>query len=433
MQENSVKSKNKKKTLIIIIAAVFFVLVAAVLSWLFFFSAGSNEPAVFVASVGEITGSGFMSAANRFSGVIESEETLDVKIEQGREVDEVFVAVGDIIEVGDKLFSYTTSDIERRMRQAGIEIEGMYNSINNSRTEIAVLEAEKAVAPAENQIDYTLQIQSLLAGISQTEYSIKTKQVEYEQLQKSFDNSVVTASLSGIIQSINDPDEYDPYTGSTLPFMVILKGGDMLVRGTVSEMNVFSLMPGMRVIIRSRIDEMQMWGGTITLIDTDRVQEDEMSKYYFSPSGGDKASKYSFFIELDSVLGLIIGQHVTIELDLGQNSSSRGGIWLYSYYINDLEGDAYVWADNSRGRIEKRRVSFGGYNEDLDAYEITSGLSVEDYIAFPDPGISQGAPTTKEFMMPDFDYPEMDFPENDYGKSDGGDMVVAVDKGGGKQ
>ena len=429
MQENPVIKKKSKRGLIIV-AVIAVILIAALLYYLLVLRQGRDSVEIYVTSVAEITGSGFLSTSNRFAGVVESEETQDVKIEQGREVDEVFVEVGDYVEFGDKLFSYTTADIERRMRQTNIEIEGMYNSINSSRAEIAVLEAEKTTAPAENQIDYTLQIQSLLAGISQTEYGIKTKQVEYEQLQKSFDNSVVTASLAGIIQSINDPDEYDPYTGSALPFMMILKGGDLVVRGTVSEMNVFSLMPGMRVILRSRIDETQMWAGSITKIDTDRTQDDDMSRYYYGPSGGDRASRYSFYVELDSTLGLIIGQHITIELDLGQNSSSGDGIWLFSYYINELEGNAYVWADNGKGRIEKRRVLLGGYNEDLDAYEITSGLAPEDFIAFPDPGISPGSPTTKEFVMPAMEFPDKESYEYDISKDDGGESFVAVDKGG---
>ena len=433
MQELPVKKKNVKKR-VIVISALVLVLVAGLLCYVFFFRQTSTAAGVFVMRVSEITGNDLLGTANRFAGVVESEETLDVNIEQGRELDEVFVSIGDVVEYGDKLFSYTTAEIERRMRQVNIEIESMRNSINSSRLEIAVLEEERRDAPPEVQIDYTLQIQSLLAGISQTEYSIKTKQVEYEQLQKSFDNSVVTAALSGIIQSINAPDSYDPNTGSALPLMVILKGGDMLVRGTVSEMNVFSLVPGMRVIIRSRIDESQVWGGSITVVDTDRVQEDNRG-YYYGPYSPDSASKYSFYIELDSILGLIIGQHVTIELDLGQSSASSDGIWLFSYYINELEGDAFVWADNGRGRIEKKRVMIGGYNEDLDAYEITSGLLKEDYIAFPDPGVSPGQPTTKEFAMPDYSGEMSEFSEfgdSDYMKKGEGDAMVSLDKSGGK-
>lgn len=399
MTENTGPKKKSKKWIIIVAVAV--VVIAAVLIYLFFGPSAESGPKIYVMSVGEITGSGLLTTESRFSGVVESQETKDIKIEQGREVDEIFVEVGDIVAVGDKLFSYTTSDIEQKMRQASIEIEGMRNTINSDRSEIAVLEQEKASAPAEAQLEYTLQIQSLLAGISQTEYSIKTKQVEYDQLKKSYENSVVTAPLAGSIQSINADGSTDPYSGSELPFMVIMKGGDFLIKGTVSEMNVHSLMQGMRVIVRSRINEEQLWGGTIASIDTSQQQESNNSGMYYSGmDSGNSASKYSFYVELDSILGLMIGQHVTIELDLGQGSQNTG-LWLSSYYILDLDSNPYVWADNGRDKIEKRHLTLGGYNEELDSYEILEGLTVDDYIAYPEESISAGMATTREFEIPE--------------------------------
>ncbi len=399
------KKKKKKKTRVIWISAVAVILVAAILGYLFLMPSGTSGPKVFVMSVAEITGNNLLASDNRFAGVVESQETQDIKIEQGREVDEVFVEIGDTVSVGTELFSYKTDEIERKIRQAGIEIEGYRNSINSSYAEIKVLEQEKASAAPENQIDYTLQIQSQLASISQTEYSIKTKQVELEQLKKSLENSVVTAKLQGSVQSINDPDAMDPYSGNALPFMVIMKGGDFLIKGTVSELNVYSLSPGMRVIIRSRINEEQVWSGSITSIDTNQTQDDKNKggMVYYGGMGGDggnTATKYSFYVELDSILGLMIGQHVTLEMDLGQGAA-KSGIWLSSFYINDLETDPFVWADNGKDKIEKRRLTLGEYDEQMDSYEVVEGLELGDYIAYPDPTISTGQPTTKEFVPPD--------------------------------
>ena len=192
------KTKNKRKPLIIVISII-VVIALGITSYFLFFRKQSGE-SVFVMSLSEITGKGTGYFSNRFMGVVESQEVKEINIENGREVDEIFVEIGDSVKVGDIIFSYTTIDIERRMLQANIEIEGMRNSINSSYTEIGALREEQAQAPPENQIDYTLQIQSLLANISQTEYSIKAKQIEYDQLKKSLDNSVVKAPIAGTIQ-----------------------------------------------------------------------------------------------------------------------------------------------------------------------------------------------------------------------------------------
>ena len=395
------KKGSKRKILIIIIAAIAILSVVFVVLYFLIFKKSDSTKSVFISKVSEITGSSDLNWTNRYMGVVESQETKEINLEQGRELLELFVEVGDSVNAGDKLFSYSTDDIERRMAQTNIEIERMRNSINSSRVEIKILEEERARAAAENQIDYTLQIQSLLAGIAQTEYSIKTKQVEYDQLKKSYDNSVVYAPLEGTVQSINKEDTNDPYTGNTLPFIVIMKGGDFLIKGTVSEINIYSIYEGMAVIIRSRVDESRTWDGTIIKVDTSKPQDDSQSSmyYYGGPAQDSRASKYSFYVELASIKGLMIGQHVTIEMKDEASSEPDDGLRLYSFYICDLDSDPYVFADNGRGRIEKRRVLLGEYDEDSDRYEILNGLSFEDFIAYPDPTVFIGQKTTKEMMI----------------------------------
>ena len=48
---------------------------------------------------------------------------------------------------------------------------------------------------------------------------------------------------------------------------------------------------------------------------------------------------------------------------------------------------AYVWAVNGRNKLEKRPVKLGEYDEAMGAYEILSGLTEDDYIAFPMEGL----------------------------------------------
>ncbi len=421
----------------IIIAGIVLLLIIALL--LFFFFSGSNTAdQVYVMSVGEITGADITGTASRFSGVVESQETLDINIESGRTIDEIYVEAGQTVAVGDKLFSYDNSDIGLQLSQISLDIERMQSTISTSRDEISLLEKERQHAPSDSQLDYTLQIQSLQAEIKQTEYNMRAKQLEYDQLKKKYDNSVIVATMAGSIKTINDPNNAGgggDYGGTPSAFMVIMKSGDYMIKGTVTELNVQMLNVDMPVLIRSRTDVSQTWKGYISNIDTSQpVDENNNGNYYYdgyNSGGGESASKYAFYINMDSAEGLMMGQHVTIEPDYGQ---AEGGdaLFLGSFYIidADVEGGAYVWAANASDRLEKRSVTLGEYNAELDTYEVLDGLTIEDYIAFPEEGLKRGMKTTKEFIV---DEPGLEDPGFDQPGFEDPDYEKPVDDGDGTQ
>ena len=252
--------------------------------------------------------------------------------------------------------------------------------------------------------------------------------------------------------------------------------GTYRVKGTLDEQTINAVYPGSPVIIRSRVDETQTWTGTVDNIDTGETagsDNDEMMSY---SSGGDdgsnSASKYPFYISLDNADGLILGQHVLIELDQGQ-TEEKEGLWLYASYIvmgeggngeeslamdqsmdiageslfnteadiageslfntetdiageslfntetgfdalGDLGGDsdiasdvdvsgadtgageAFVWADDGNGKLMKKPVVRGEYDPMMDEYQILSGLTENDYIAFPMEGLYEGIITVTD-------------------------------------
>ena len=91
----------------------------------------------------------------------------------------------------------------------------------------------------------------------------------------------------------------------------------------------------------------------------------------------------------------MMGQHVLIEQDFGQDEE-REGIWLPSAYLH-MDGDKYyVWLSNRRDRLELHEVSVGEYNEDLDEYEILDGLSGDDLIASDTGSLQENMKTTTD-------------------------------------
>ncbi len=105
-------------------------------------------------------------------------------------------------------------------------------------------------------------------------------------------------------------------------------------------------------------------------------------------------TKYPVYIDLVSSDGLMIGQHVTVELDTGVEEENEDGLWLYDYYICDADTSPYVWAESGSGTLEKRSVVLGEYNENSFKYEIKSGVTEDDSIAFPEDRFVDGLPVT---------------------------------------
>ena len=64
-----------------------------------------------------------------------------------------------------------------------------------------------------------------------------------------------------------------------------------------------------------------------------------------------------------------------------------------SYYImQEDDGKAYVWMADKNNQLTKQEVTLGDYDEDEMKYEITDGLTEDDYITVPQDGIQEGAP-----------------------------------------
>ncbi len=351
-----------------------------------------EEADVTASKIADIMGIGLNSATqNRYSGVVETQQTLDITLDQTKTVEEILVKEGDLVEVGTPLFTYNTDEMEKSLVQAQLDLERAQSQIESLNHQIETLTAEKAKAKQDQQLDYTIQIQSVEASLKETEYSIKAKQTEMERTQASIDNATVYSELAGRVQKINETTTYDNY-GNTLPFMTIITEGDLRIKGTINETNVWTLMVGQEVLVRSRIDEDQVWKGYISLIDLENQVSNNNEMMYYGGGGGETSTKYPFYIELESSEGLMLGQHVFIELDMGQDQPQPEGLWLNAdYIVFDEEGNAFVWYGANSGKLEKHMVTLGEFNDELWQYQILDGLTEEDYIAWPDDTCVEGA------------------------------------------
>ena len=135
----------------------------------------------------------------------------------------------------------------------------------------------------------------------------------------------------------------------------------------------------MPVLVRSRVDD-SVYPGTIYKINTDSTENSQTG--YYDMGSGDSASKYAFYVELESIEGLMIGQHVFIDLNTAEQDDAR--MMLPAAFVMQENERFYVWAVGANNRIEKREIEVDAYDEATECYPVVGGLTVKDRIAFPD-------------------------------------------------
>lgn len=395
----------KKKVIGIIIAII--VIIALVLAGVWYFRGGSlgigkSSDKVYVQQVSEVTGWND-GAVSSYSGIVESQEVLKVNKDAERTVKEILVKVGDSVQVDTPLFTYDTTELESQIASLQLEMEEITNDINNYNAQINELVAEKATVSPDAQFEYTTQIQSIQMDIKQSQYDLKAKQSEVDKLKENAANSTVTSKIAGVVKSI--AENADDMSDNT--FISILATGDYRVKGTVDEQNVSFLQVGQEIIIRSRVDETLTWKGKVATIDTESPASSSNDNDYYGgeSDSSDSATKYPFYVTLESTDGLLLGQHVFIQPDLGLQEA-KAGIWLGSEYVcTDEDGSSFVWAANSNNKLVKQKVELGELDELSGRYEILSGLTEDDYITFPMEGLYEGITTVTSYDEIDYSSP----------------------------
>ena len=373
-----------------------------------------------VAAVNSAGGGLSQTTVNRYSGVVKNQKTQKITLDQARSVQEIYVKAGDVVSEGDPLFLYDTKGTELKIQQAQLKIEQLSDTVESDEEQIGQLQKDLAAAAAPDKPGISAQIQVLQADSAQCSYDIETTKMEIERYQAQIDGATVTAKLSGTVESVADlSGDYGQAAqagesggsgeggisgtggasaGGGTTLMSIVGTGDLRIQGTVSELNVHTLSEGQPVIVRSRVDESRKWTGTIDSIES-KPEENAGGTSYYMGAGSDQtqsASKYSFFVTLDSAEGLLLGQHVTVEPDFGQEGE-RSGIWLDAGFLIQPDGGtpAFVWGTREAGgKLTQIPVETGAFDEQLSLYEIVSGLSDTDYIAWPDESCREGAPTS---------------------------------------
>ena len=367
---------------------------------------GESGTAVYVQSVAELSGMGGIAPGDRFAGIVVSENVAEVNRDSDKTIEELLVKAGDDVTEGQILFSYDTEQLQLTLDKQRLELEQLLATIENYKDQIADLEKQKKRVYASAQLQYTVQIQSLQVDLKEAELKLKAKEQEVAKSEDVLQNADVKAPVTGRVQAINEngTDQY----GNPMAYITIQQSGSYRVKGTLGELQRGGIMEGTRMRIVSRTDESVFWLGTVTLVDYENPSQGNSNNMYIGMGGDEMASssKYPFYIELDHTDGLILGQHVYLEVEKEEGEVSGIPISM-AFICYDDEGLAYVWAENDRDKLEKRLITLGTPNDMMGTVSVIEGLTETDYIAFPDGELCQeGASTTHEMVTAEDAAPE---------------------------
>ena len=217
--------------------------------------------------------------------------------------------------------------------------------------------------------------------IKDLEFQIKMAEADYKIMQTEVSDGAVRATVDGEVVSLLSEEEAKM---TQQPLLKVSGGGGFYVEGSVSELEKDKMVIGQEVTVNDWNTGMT-YTGTVESIGDFPNNED-----YFNGMNNPTASYYPFTVFVDGSADLQAGRYVSVMYSAG---TSEHGIYLQNPFLRTEQGRSYVYVRGEDGKLEQRFVTtgkslWGSY------MEILSGLSEEDYIAFPyGKNIGPGAPT----------------------------------------
>ena len=234
----------------------------------------------------------------------------EIRKDDDKTVEELFVKEGDDVKEGDPLFAYDTEELQLNLDKQKLELEQLKASIENYKAQIAQMEKDQKKVGGIDKLQYTVQIQSTQVDLKEAELNLKTKESDVEKSEGILENATVASPVTGRIQSVSEKGT-DNY-GNPLPYISIQKSGSYRIKGTLGELQRGGILEGVRMKILSRTDENQNWWGVVSLVDYENPTQDSNNNAYYVGNTDEmtSSSKYPFYVELETTEGLILGQHV---------------------------------------------------------------------------------------------------------------------------
>ena len=248
----------------------------------------------------------------------------------------------------------------------------------------------------DTQMTYTKD--ELKKAISEKESQIrnlkldqKEEELKVKNTQKSLDSQTVKATISGVVKKVGNA-ENPSNDGSA--FIQVSGNEGLYVRGYLSETYLDQVKVGDELNVTS-------WSSgafaAATVTEISPYPTTSYMSYSETP-----ASFYPFTAVIpEGGEGFENGDWIEIATTVGNDVENGNGLYVSKEFIREENGQKFVYIRDENDKLKKQNVVtgkllWGSY------YEVKSGLSEEDYIAFPyGKTVVEGA-DTKESSSSDY-------------------------------
>ncbi len=236
-------------------------------------------------------------------------------------------------------------------------------------------------------------IESKEREIKECELNIRESELTVAQQQRIVDGKTVTSTMDGTVIAIGNPDG----ESDTDYFAKIANESGLYAKGSMSELALEQLHIG-DTVSGMLIDTGISFTAVIKEI-SEYPDASGSSSYY--GSGNTNASFYPFYAKLEDTEDIEEGD-AEIYLS-GESYDSSGAIYLDKSFVRTAnDGKSYVYIQGEDGALTKRYVTTGKIIYSY-AIEISSGLTLEDKIAFPyGANVTEGASTKEVDYLSDY-------------------------------
>ena len=212
--------------------------------------------------------------------------------------------------------------------------------------------------------------------ITKLDLELRKAELEYQTLEYELNNGMVYSKIDGVVKALRDPDEARE---NNEPAVLVSGGGGYYVTGAMSEEEHTVMQVGDTVQVVSMQNNEQMIG-TVSEISGYPVPDGE-KPFHASSNSNPNTTLFPFTVYLDENANLREGETVQIMFN-PFGKGSEDDLYLETMFIRRDHGENYVYVTDENGFLEKHtvvtgRTLFSKYSQ------ILSGVTREDYIAFP--------------------------------------------------
>ncbi|MCD7717539.1 MAG: hypothetical protein LUI39_14045 [Lachnospiraceae bacterium] len=230
------------------------------------------------------------------------------------------------------------------------------------------------------------EIETLQETIKEQELNVRKQELAVSNAQRVVDKKTVKSSVTGTVLSIGDLSGIPLDDNNN--FVKIISTEGLYAKGYVSEQELDSVAVG-NIVTGTASYANASFTAVIKEIPDYPQTDDHIS------IGDSSLAYYAFYALIDDPVDVESGTYVELTI-AQQTEASDSSIGLASWFVQkDSMGNFYVYVQDSNGLLEQRFVTVGK-NWYTTYYVITSGLTLEDLIAFPyGNNVTIGADTTE--------------------------------------